>query len=115
MKQATILTEFESLILKIFFCMMLKYIHNENSTYEPLLLVFVIDLCIVVYIYTPNDTIPIYLFIKISYQFEALPPLPWQFPDRNDMSFNTNEPTLIHLYIETAKKQRKKIKMKKCN
>lgn len=30
---------------------MLKYIHNENSTYEPLLLVFVIDLCIVVYIY----------------------------------------------------------------
>lgn len=38
---------------------MLKYIHNENSTYEPLLLVFVIDLCIVVhvYIYIPNDTI----------------------------------------------------------
>lgn len=57
MKQATILTEFESLILKIFFCMMLKYIHNENSTYEPLLLVFVIDLCIVVFIYIPNDTI----------------------------------------------------------
>lgn len=45
--------------------MMLKYIYNENSIYEFFLLVFVIDFCIVVYIYIFNDIIILFRFLYI--------------------------------------------------